>query len=84
MRQKILLKVGKKGAIYLPKRVLEALGLNEGGYVIVKIGKGRAILEVIPDPLLLAAFSKKWASTTVEDFERESMLEQERSHEDST
>ena len=77
------MKVGRKGAIYLPKRVLEALGLNEGDYVIVKVRRGKAVLEVIPDPLLLAAFSKKWASTTVEEFEKESMLEQERLHEDS-
>ena len=50
-----MLKIGKKGAIYLPKWVLKELKLNEGDYVAIKVKRGRIILEVIPDPLLLAA-----------------------------
>lgn len=79
-----MLKIGKKGAIYLPKWVLKELKLNEGDYVAIKVKRGRIILEVIPDPLLLAASSEKWASTTVEEFEEEPIIEQRKAYEDST
>ncbi|MHA1664465.1 MAG: AbrB/MazE/SpoVT family DNA-binding domain-containing protein [Candidatus Njordarchaeales archaeon] len=72
MESEIILKVGKKGAIYLPKKVMEMLGINEGDKVKVKIQGNKLTLEFIPDPLALALKLKKWAKTTVEEFEKES------------
>jgi len=71
------MRVGKKRAIYLPKRFLKILGLKEGDLVIVKVEGKRIVIEKAPDPLLLAITREKWASTTIEEFEEESEIEQE-------
>lgn len=74
---KMLLKVGKKGTIYLPKKILAEMNIKEGDSVIVKIENNKLVLEIIPDPLALALKVKKWAETTVEEFEKESEAIQE-------
>ena len=71
------LRVGKKRAIYLPREFLDALGLHEGDYIVVKVEGDRIVIEKSPDPLLLAAKRKKWVYTSVEEFEDESEDEQE-------
>ena len=76
MSQIIIGKVGKKGAIYLPKQVMRILDIREGDKVIIRVEGNRLILEFIPDPLSLALKVKKWAKTTVEEFEAESETEQ--------
>jgi len=68
----ITLRVGKKGAIYIPKKILSDLNIKEGDPVIVKIYENKLVLEIIPDPLTLAIKTKKWAKITVEDFEKNS------------
>lgn len=50
MSQKILIRVGKRGAIYIPRRLLEKLCINEGDYVLMIVRDGRIVLEVFPDP----------------------------------
>ncbi len=72
LSQKIVSKVGKKGAIYIPKHVCEQLGIGEGDKAVMKIEGKRLVLEFIPDPLSLAMKVKKWTKTTVEEFEKES------------
>ena len=69
-------KICRKGAIYLPKHVMEMLKIKEGNKVLMKIYDDKIVLEFIPDPLALALKVKKWAKTTVEEFERESENEQ--------
>ncbi len=76
LSQVIVSKVGKKGAIYLPKRIVEQLGIDEGDRVLMKVEGNKLILEFIPDPLSLALKVKKWAKTTVKEFEKESEEEQ--------
>ena len=71
------MRVGKKRAIYMPKRFLNVLGLKEGDLVVVRVEGKRIVIEKAPDPLLLAVTREKWASTTVEEFEEESEVEQE-------
>ncbi len=71
------IRVGKKRALYLPKEILEAVGLREGDLVIVRAEGKRIVVERALDPFLLAVSRKKWASTTVEEFENESESEQE-------
>jgi len=77
MSQIIVTRVGKKGAIYIPKRVMERLGIGEGDRVIMRVEGRKLILEFIPDPLLLALRQKKWARVTVEEIKRESEREQD-------
>ncbi|MEM1986569.1 MAG: AbrB/MazE/SpoVT family DNA-binding domain-containing protein [Nitrososphaeria archaeon] len=76
MSQVLVSKVGKKGAIYIPKRVCEELGIKEEDKVLMKVEGGKLVLEFIPDPLSLAVKIRKWAKTTVEEFEKESEEEQ--------
>ena len=76
MSQTIVSKVGKKGAIYLPKRVMRKLGVRVGDRVLIKVEGNKLVLEFVPDPLLLALRVNKWAKTTVEEFEAESEAEQ--------
>jgi len=65
-------KVGKKGALYLPKGVLKMLRLREGVKVELTVEEGRLVVRPIYDPLDLALNGPKFAETTVEEFERES------------
>ena len=71
------IRVGKKRALYLPREILEAVGLHEGDLIIVRVEGNRIVVERAPDAFLLAARRSKWASTTVEEFEEERESEQE-------
>ncbi|MHA1610325.1 MAG: AbrB/MazE/SpoVT family DNA-binding domain-containing protein [Candidatus Njordarchaeales archaeon] len=77
MEPDFILKVGKKGAIYLPRKLIKKLGISEGDKVLVRVKENKVILEFIPDPISLALKTKKWASTTVKEFEKESERMQE-------
>jgi len=76
LSQVLVSKVCKKGAIYISKRILKQLGVSEDDKVLMRVEGDKLVLEFIPDPLSLAARIKKWAKTTVEEFERESEGEQ--------
>ena len=76
MSQTIVSKVGKKGAIYLPKRVMRELGVRVGDRVLIRVEGNKLVLEFVPDPLLLALRVNKWTKTTVDEFEAESEAEQ--------
>ncbi|MEB3788117.1 MAG: AbrB/MazE/SpoVT family DNA-binding domain-containing protein [Desulfurococcales archaeon] len=71
------LRVGKKRALYLPRDIMEAIGLREGDPVIVRVEGERIIIERAPDPFLMAATRKKWAVVSVQEFEEDSESEQE-------
>ncbi len=73
----ILLRVGKKGTIYIPKKILSDMNIKEGDPVIVRIKNNKLVLEIIPDPLTLALRIKKWTEMTVEEFEKDSEAMQE-------
>ena len=77
MKTEFIIKEGKKGAIYLPKKLMEKLGVQEGETVKAEIKENKIILEIIPDPFTLALKTKKWTKTSVEEFEKESELLQE-------
>ncbi|MEM2394713.1 MAG: AbrB/MazE/SpoVT family DNA-binding domain-containing protein [Candidatus Bathyarchaeia archaeon] len=76
MSQVSMSKVGKKGAIYIPKRICEQLGISEEDKVLMRVEGDKLVLEFIHDPLSLAIKIRKWTKTTVEEFERESEKEQ--------
>ncbi|HID70389.1 MAG TPA: AbrB/MazE/SpoVT family DNA-binding domain-containing protein [Desulfobacterales bacterium] len=69
-------RVGRKGAIYIPKSIMQVLGVKEGDKVIIRVEDGRLVLEFIPDPFTLAVDIRAWAETSVEEFEKESEEEQ--------
>jgi len=74
--QTVVSRVGRKGAIYLPKHIMRTLGVREGDRVLMKVEGDKLVLEFVPDPFSLALRAKKWAKTTVEEFEAESEAEQ--------
>ena len=65
-------RVGKRSILYPPKELIRKLGLEEGSKVIFSVEGDRLIVEKVKDPWMLALHSRKWAETTVEEFERES------------
>jgi len=69
-------RVGKKYAIYLPKAVVEALGLKEGERVLLRVSGNALVLETLQDPIQLALSGKKFASITPEQVEAISLEEQ--------
>lgn len=71
------IRVGKKGAIYLPSKIRNKLGIREGDRALIKVEDNKVVIEFIPDPLSMALKVRKWAETTVEEFERESEEEQD-------
>jgi len=61
------IKVGKKYAIYLPKQVVEKLGIEEGDILLLKIGEDSLILkrvEKIPKEI------EYWSEVTPEEVEK--------------
>ena len=71
-------RVGKKYAIYLPKKIVKALGIKEGAKVLLRASKGKLIMEFILDPLKLAISGDKFAEINPEDVEAISIEEQKK------
>jgi bifunctional DNA-binding transcriptional regulator/antitoxin component of YhaV-PrlF toxin-antitoxin module len=69
LSQVIQARVGKKYALYLPKAIVRALSIKEGGKVLLKVAGRSVILETLQDPLELALHEKKYASITPEHLE---------------
>jgi antitoxin component of MazEF toxin-antitoxin module len=70
-------KVGRKFALYPPKEMIVELGLREGQTVRYEVVGGHLVVKPIEDPLDLALKSKKWAKTSIKEFELESEREQD-------
>ncbi|RLF19389.1 MAG: hypothetical protein DRZ82_05800 [Thermoprotei archaeon] len=68
--------VRKKFAIYIPRSVVRTLELKVGDKLLMKVEKGRIILEKIEDPFKLALSGDYFASVDPKDIERISMEEQ--------
>jgi len=77
-------RVGKKYAIYIPKVIVEALGLKEGESILIGVSGNSLIIEKLQDPIHLALHGKKFASITPEEAEEISLEEQEKRIEDSS
>jgi len=59
---------------------MRMLGIREGDKVLIRVKGNKLVLEFVPDPFSLALRVKKWAKTTVEEFEAESEAEQGELH----
>jgi len=75
-------KVGRKYTIYLPKKIVESLGIKEMDRVKLSIEKGKIVVEIVKDPLELALHGKKFTKISAEEVEQISLEEQEK-HESS-
>ena len=72
MKSEIKVRISKKFTLYLPKAVVEAVGLKEGDFVKIKVNGSKIILEPVPNPFDLALKGPKFAKITFEEFEKES------------
>ncbi len=72
------IKIGAKYAVYLPKRVVDILGIKEGSKAYLYVEDYKIIIEPIPDPIELALKGKKYARISIEEIERVSIEEQEK------
>ncbi|HDJ89686.1 MAG TPA: AbrB/MazE/SpoVT family DNA-binding domain-containing protein [Thermoprotei archaeon] len=70
--------IGKKYAIYLPKKIVKLLNLKEGDKIVFKIIDNKIVLEPIYDPIWLALHGKKFAKISPEEGERISLEEQKK------
>ena len=75
---KVMGRVGKKYAVYLPKAVANAAGLKEGDKIEFDVTGGAVALRVIHDPLELALTGSKFGSMDPRELEEISVEEQER------
>ncbi len=73
---RIRVKVGKRFAIYLPKKVVERMGIKEGDVLILRISEGKIELKKVFDPIELAIKGEKFASISPEEIEEVSINEQ--------
>jgi len=73
-------KVGKKFTIYIPRKIVENLKINEGDRVKMSVEKGKLVIEVVKNPLNLALSGEKFARISEEQIEQIS-LEEQRKHE---
>ncbi len=69
-------RIGKKNAIYLPKAVVEATGLKEGGKILLRVMDKTVVVEPLMDPLELALSIEKYATIDSERIEAISVEEQ--------
>ncbi len=69
-------RIGKRGQIYLPKKVLKSLNLKEGDLIELQVKDNTITIIPIPDPLELALYGDKWATITLDEAEKISETEQ--------
>ncbi len=69
-------RIGKRNALYIPKKFAEALGLEAGEKVQLSLDGRVMRIEVIGDPLRLALEGEKFASISPDGIEAISTKEQ--------
>ena len=72
------IRVGKRRTIVIPKTVAEALGIDEGSRLELRVEDGKIVLEPIPDAAELSLIGEKIARVTLEELEAESIEQQKR------
>ena len=70
---RVKVRVGPKGVVYLPSDVRRALGVSEGGELLIVVKKeGEALIRPLKSIFTLGKESEKIAKVDVKEFERES------------
>ncbi len=71
-------RIGRKSALYLPRNIVRALGLEEGEKVQLTVDGDTIKMEIIRDPLKLALEGRKFAKINPDEVEAISLEEQTR------
>ena len=78
MSQTIIVRVGKKRTIVIPKKVAEVLEIDEGTRLILEIRDDKIILKPLPDAIYLSSRGEKIAKINLKDLEETSIEEQKK------
>jgi len=65
----LISRVGRKYTIYLPKKVVEELGISEGDPIIISVKDNKIIIRPVKKFLRR---KKYWSRTTAEEVEKDS------------
>lgn len=68
--------IGKKFTVYLPKKIVKAMGFKEGERIMLRVMKNTVIMEKVGDPIELAISGPKFASIKPREIEAISNEEQ--------
>ncbi|MCE4610779.1 MAG: AbrB/MazE/SpoVT family DNA-binding domain-containing protein [Desulfurococcales archaeon] len=71
-------RVGRKRTLVIPKRVAEALGIDEGSRLLIEVKSGYMIVRPLPDAIYLSLHGEKLAKVTLRELEETSIEEQEK------
>lgn len=66
----LIVRLGRKNAIYLPRQVVEKLRLREGDRLVVELRDREIVLK--PLPRIFDEEIECWGSASIEEIERES------------
>lgn len=80
----IRIRVGRRLAIYIPKKVAEKLDIKEGDSLILRVAENEIVLKKIMDPIELALSGEKFAKVSPEEIERVSLNEQRKKIKDTS
>jgi len=69
----VVSRIGKKFALYLPRSVVDLLGVKEGDKVVISVEGRKVVVRVVKDPIELALHGEKFASLSQEDVEKMSL-----------
>ena len=76
MSQTMLVRVGRRRTLVIPKAVAEALGIREGSLLELRVEGSRIVLEPVPDAVEISLHGRKIARATLEELESESVERQ--------
>ncbi len=72
MNLKVICRIGKQRALYIPKSIAEALRIDEGTLVKLQVVKGKLVVKPLLDPFKIALEYPKFAKTTFREIEETS------------
>ena len=78
MSLKVEVRVGRKRTLVIPKRVAEALGIDEGSRLLIEVKRGYMIVRPLPDAIHLSLHGEKLAKVALRELEETSIEEQEK------
>ena len=74
--ESVRVRVGRKRTIIIPKKIAEALGIDEGTILEISVVGNSLVLKPKPSAIDLALHGKKFAKITLEELEKISIERQ--------
>ncbi len=74
----LVVRVGKKRTIVIPKKIAEALGIDEGSKLLLELRDNNIVLKPLPDAISLSLRGEKIGRISLKDLEETSIEEQKK------